>query len=85
LNTIVQAIIGSVIVHLNYFIITMVIGYIKTKRYVPDIESTWESVNNLTSEVEFGRTVSPVFYLGSFVGVTVICGLIIFVLKISFI
>lgn len=85
MSTIGQAIIGSVIVHLIYLLITMVIGYIKTKRYVPDIESAWESVNKLPNEVEFGRTVSPVLYLGSFVGVTVICGLIIFVLKKSFI
>ncbi|WP_411334581.1 hypothetical protein ACK1LH_04225 [Metabacillus indicus] len=81
MSTIIQAIIGSVIVHLIYFLITFVIGYIKTKRYVPDIDSAWESVNELANEVEFGRTVSPVFVLGSFVGVSVICGLIIFVLK----
>ncbi|TDL82798.1 hypothetical protein [Peribacillus frigoritolerans] len=85
MNTIVQAIIGSVIVYLIYYIITMGIGYIKTKRYIPDIERGWENVNNLPNEVEFGRKVSPVKYIGSFVGVTLICGLIIFVLKISFI
>lgn len=63
----------------------MVIGFIKTKRYVPDIESVWESVDKLPNKVEFGRTVSPIFYLGSFVGVTVFCGLVIYVLKESLI
>jgi menaquinol-cytochrome c reductase cytochrome b subunit len=82
---IVQAIIGSVIVHMIYFISTMIIGYIKTKRYVPDIDSAWESVNKLQKEVEFGRTASPILYLGSFVGVAVICGLVIFLMKKSFI
>lgn len=81
MSTIIQAIIGSVIVHLIYFLITLVIGYIKTKRYVPDIDSAWESINNLPKEVEFRRSVSPLFIFGTFVGVTVVCGLIIFVLK----
>lgn len=78
---IVQAIVGSIIVHLMYFFSTMIIGYIKTKRYVPDVDSAWESVNKLQKKVEFGRAVSPVFYLGSFVGVTAICGLLIFLLN----
>lgn len=85
MSTLVQAIIGSVIIHLTYFLVTLVIGYIKTKRYVPDIDSAWDRVNKLPNEVEFGRTVSPVFYFGSFAGVTVICSLIIFVLKEFFI
>jgi menaquinol-cytochrome c reductase cytochrome b subunit len=56
----------------------MVIGYIKTKRYVPDIDSAWERIDKLQNEVKFERTVSPAVYLISFVGVTIISGLIIF-------
>ncbi|TDL76148.1 hypothetical protein [Peribacillus frigoritolerans] len=85
LNTIVQAIIGSVILHLIYYIITFTIGYIKTKRYIPDIGRAWENANNLPNEVEFERKASPAIFIGSFIGVTLICGLIIFTLKISFI
>ncbi|MDQ0859410.1 hypothetical protein [Bacillus sp. V2I10] len=84
MKIIVQAIIGSLIIHMVYFISTMIIGYIKTKRYVTDIESAWDNAGTLQNKVSFGSTISPGFYLVSFVGVTVICGLII-LLKNSFI
>ncbi|MGX1194567.1 hypothetical protein [Metabacillus sp. SLBN-84] len=78
MSIIIGAMIGSIIVHLLFLIITMTIGIIRTKRYVPDIERVWEQVNELPSEVEFDRTVSPVAYIVSFTAVTFICGLILF-------
>lgn len=78
-NIIILAMIGSVIVHLLYFIISMALGMIRTKRYVPDIDRAWEQVNELPSEVEFGRTFSPAAYIVSFAAVSLICGLILFV------
>lgn len=77
----ISAMIGSVIVHLLNLIITMTIGIIRTKRYVPDIDRAWEKVIELPSEVEFGRTVSTAAYAVSFTSVTLICGLILIVWK----
>ncbi|MDQ0245104.1 menaquinol-cytochrome c reductase cytochrome b subunit [Bacillus fengqiuensis] len=76
-----QAFIGSIVIHFIYFVGMMLIGYIKTKYYKPDIASAWDEVETLQSEVAFGKVISPYFYLLSITGVTVICGIIIFSYK----
>ncbi|MCM3412695.1 hypothetical protein M3676_22305 [Metabacillus litoralis] len=59
----------------------MLVGYIKTRNYKPDISSAWDKVETLQSEVDFGKANSPFLYLFTFIGVTVICGIIIFSYK----
>ncbi|MEI5909647.1 hypothetical protein WAK64_21865 [Bacillus spongiae] len=77
MKVILSAVLGSVVIHILYFISTMIIGYIKTKKYTPDMESSWGKVDTLQNKVEFGSTISPILYFVSFVGVTLICGVII--------
>lgn len=81
MKIIIQAIIGSIIIHLAYFITVFLVGYIKTSLYKPNIPSEWGNVNTLQNEVAFGIVVSPIFIILTFVGVAVICGIIIYLYK----
>lgn len=51
--------IGSFAIHVIYFVSILVIGYIKTLNYTPDIEGSWNSVYSLQNEVAFGMKGSP--------------------------
>lgn len=73
----IQAAIGSIAIHFIYFVGMLLIGYIKTMNYTPDIEGSWESVDMLQNEVAFGMTGSPFFFLFTFIGVTLFCQLVI--------
>ena len=81
MKTVLQALIGSIAIHLVYMVGMMVVSYIKTRNYKPDIASAWDKVETLQNEVVFGRVNSPFLYLLTFIGVTVICGIIIFSYK----
>jgi len=76
-----QAIIGSIVIHVVYSMGMMLVGYIKTKNYKPDFASAWDNVETLQSEVVFSKGSSPFLYLLTFLGVAVICGIIIFSYK----
>ncbi|MFF2753302.1 hypothetical protein ACFVR1_06040 [Psychrobacillus sp. NPDC058041] len=78
MKIILQAIIGSLLIHLIYIVYTVIGGYIKTKYYTPDISSTWDNVEVLQNEVAFGMVGSPFFYVFSFLRVAVICAILIF-------
>jgi hypothetical protein len=54
-----------------------IVAYIKTNAYQPDFSSEWGQVQILQNEVAFGTIISPLLLLFSFVGVTVVCGIII--------
>jgi hypothetical protein len=71
LKVIIQAILCSITIHIVYFISTMTIGYIRTKRYVPDMEAAWNNVEKLPNRISFGDTISPALYFFSLVIVTV--------------
>jgi quinol-cytochrome oxidoreductase complex cytochrome b subunit len=72
-----QAAMGSIAIHVIYFVGILLIGYIKTMNYTPDIEGTWESVGTLQNKVAFGMTGSPFFFLFTFIGVTLFCEMVI--------
>jgi hypothetical protein len=63
----------------------MIIGYISTKRYVPDMEAAWNNVEKLPNRISFGATISPAFYFFSLVIVALLCGFIILLSKRTFI
>lgn len=73
----IQAAIGSIAIHVIYFVGILLIGYIKTMNYTPGIEGSWESVDMLQNEVAFGMTGSPFFFLFTFIGVTLFCEMVI--------
>jgi hypothetical protein len=76
MKTFFQAIIGSIILHVLFFVSMFVVGYIKTITYKPDFSSEWDQVI-LQDSVAFGIIVSPIYSLSTFVGVAVVFGLII--------
>ncbi|MEC0301212.1 hypothetical protein [Peribacillus frigoritolerans] len=77
MKVVLQAIIGSISIHIIYVVVMMLLGYIKTKNYKPDIENAWMKVGNLQNEVGFVSVTPPHFYVLSFLGVSVICGIVI--------
>ena len=72
-----QAFIGSIVIHVVYFFVMMLVGYIKTRNYKPDFASAWDNVETLQTEVVFSKVNSHFLYLFTFVGVAVLCGIII--------
>jgi len=74
-----QVFISSIVIHVVYFFVMMLVGYIKTRNYKPDFASAWDNVETLQSEVVFSKvnSHSPFLYLFTFVGVAVLCGIII--------
>ncbi|MEK3995926.1 hypothetical protein MKY29_14315 [Psychrobacillus sp. FSL K6-2365] len=81
MKLVLQAIIGSIVIHVVYSMGMMLVGYIKTRNYKPDFASAWDNVETLQSEVVFSKVSSPFLYLFTFLGVAVICGIIIFSYK----
>ncbi|MCK1999716.1 hypothetical protein MPH47_21240 [Psychrobacillus psychrodurans] len=81
MKLVLQAIIGSIVIHVVYSMGMMLVGYIKTRNYKPDFSSAWDNVETLQSEVVFSKVSSPFLYLFTFLGVAVICGIIIFTYK----
>jgi hypothetical protein len=77
MKVVLQAIIGSISIHAFYVFVMMLVGYIKTKNYKPDVENAWGKVENLQNEVEFVSGTPPHFYVLSFLGFSVICGILI--------
>ena len=81
IKTVIQAFISSVVIHLVYIVGQMLVGYIKTRNYKPDVAYAWDKRETLQNEVVFGKVNSPYLYLLTFIGVTVICGIVIFLYK----
>lgn len=81
MKVVLQAFIGSIAIHIVYLVGMMLVSYIKTRNYKPDIASAWDKVETLQSEVVFDKVNSPFLYLFTFIGVAVICGIIIFSYK----
>ncbi len=81
MRLVLQAFIGSIAIHIVYLIGMMLDSYIKTRNYKPDMTSGWDSVEKLQSEVVFGIANFPILYLFTFVGVALICGIILFSYK----
>ncbi len=72
-----QSLVGSIVIHIVFFITTIGIGFLKTKAYEPEILGDVDDVTLLENEVAFGVAVSPVSYIVSFVGIALICGMLI--------
>lgn len=77
MRLVVKAFIGSIVIHVVYFVGMLLAGYIITRNYKPDITSAWDNVETLQSEVVISNDNSPILYLFTFVGVAVFCGIII--------
>lgn len=71
MKNLVTAVIFSASLHFIYFSGMIVMGYLQTKNYTPDIAGQWENVTYLQSEVAFGATGSPLFYLATLIGTAI--------------
>ena len=66
-----------------YILVPILIGYIKTRLYKPDVTNAFDNVQYLQNEVAFGgiMKVSPWFLFISYLGVAIICGIVIILYK----
>ncbi|APH04906.1 hypothetical protein [Bacillus weihaiensis] len=84
MRTILLSLCFSFILHVLFFLGTFFIGYIKTLNYIPIIEGDWQNVESLQNVVAFGSTGSPLFFLFTFIGLSLICGVcLVFYRKIN--
>ncbi len=67
---ILQSMMVSAILHFVYFGTMLVIGFVQTWNYTPDLSNG----TPLSNEVAFGFTVSPILFVLSFVVVSVLVG-----------
>lgn len=81
MKTIRLALLLSTALHLIYVVATFGIGFIRTLNYEPDIIAEADNVTRLQNEVAIGTTGSP-FYLGfTFIVLTVILALGLFMVQ----
>jgi hypothetical protein len=81
MKIVLQALLGSLFLHVVYFLSTMAIGYVKTRHFKPDLGAKWENVTTLQNEVAFSMVISPVTYLVTLIVVAGICGIILVTIK----
>ncbi|MBS4196609.1 hypothetical protein [Lederbergia citri] len=77
MKILIQAILASLALHLIYFGGSILYGYFLTKNYTPNIKNSV----GLDSKVAFGYVVDPLFFVFTFMGIALICGILIFFLK----
>lgn len=76
-----QATSVSLIIHLLYLAAVLLVGYIKTKNYQPNVTGAWDQADTLQTQVAFGYTGSPFLFLFTFLAVALITGKILFSFK----
>lgn len=77
LKTVIQSLAVSLGLHVIYLFGTFLIGYIKTRNDQPDPANHWENVDTLQNEAAFGFSVSPLFFLFTFIGLALLSGIVI--------
>ncbi|MBS3680976.1 hypothetical protein KGF86_12250 [Ornithinibacillus massiliensis] len=77
MKIIVQSCIFSFVLHLFYIVGTLLVGYFQTKNYQPTIAGNWDTVETLQNEVAFGIVGSPLYFLFTFLGLALVCALIL--------
>jgi len=78
LKIIVNALIGSAALHILYLAAVLAAGYVKTVTHKPSMAEAWGEVDVLQNEIAFGTAASPFLFLGTFLGLSVVCGLILY-------
>lgn len=76
-----QAIASSILIHLVYMLGTMLVGFIQTLIYRPDLETAWKQLDNLQNEAVFGITFSPYLMIVSIVSFAFVCWIILLVVQ----
>lgn len=75
LQVVVLALAGSFLLHVSFYGLQFLYGYILTVLYVPDLSESWTNVQYLQNEVTFGviATGIPWSLLFSYVAVAALC------------
>ncbi|MBD7906715.1 hypothetical protein [Sporosarcina gallistercoris] len=73
MKIIVQAIAASLLIHVIYMFGTLLLGFIQTLIYRPDIETAWKQIDNLQSQAVFGVTFSPYIMIVSLASIAFVC------------
>ncbi|TCI53033.1 hypothetical protein EVJ24_10940 [Exiguobacterium sp. SH1S21] len=69
------AVLISAALHILYFVGTFGVGFIRTVTYEPDIIAQADSVVVLQNEVVIGTTGSPLIYVLTWIGLTIVLAL----------
>lgn len=77
MKNIVYAIIGSGVMHIIFYAATMAVGYAKAMMYRPNIVLALGNVNMLQTEVAFGSTSASFPHYLTFLGVTLLCWILL--------
>lgn len=78
MRLVLSALVGAAVLHILYFLTIFAVGYVKTTTHQPAIGRAWENTEVLQNEVAFGQTVSPFWYVGTFLATAILCGLLLF-------
>ncbi|KGX84433.1 hypothetical protein [Pontibacillus marinus] len=76
-----KAVIYSLIIHIAYFASMWFYGFVKTKLYQPSISHEWSEMKHFQEDVVYGVVLSPWYYVASFFGLSLLCGLLLFVFR----
>ena len=74
----IQALFLSLLLHFVYIAGVLITGYIQTQNYKPDMAKSWENVDMLQNEIAFGIIGSPLVLIYTFIGITLIFGLVLY-------
>ncbi|MCK1993887.1 hypothetical protein GW626_03350 [Peribacillus muralis] len=81
MKIVIQAFVASFFIHALYISSMMLIGFLKTSQYKPDVVNAWNHAGALQNEVSFGTVVSPSVYAITFLGTGLICAIVIMFYK----
>lgn len=74
-----RALLYALVIHIVYLLSMMFYGLMKTIMYTPDIDHAWNGTNSFQGGVTFGFILSPVYYVLSYLVVTVLLGVVLWV------
>lgn len=77
MKLIIQSVILSILAHVIYFVGSLIHGIYLTNHFVPDIVNEYADVTYLQNEVAFGHVISPLYYIISFVLISLIGAVVI--------
>ncbi|UOE94549.1 hypothetical protein [Alkalihalobacillus sp. LMS39] len=81
MKVLVQGAIFSVIVHFVFVVSTLAYGFLVTMFHKPEVINEYNEVSYLQNEVAFGVTYQPIYFVVSFIVITLIGAILIKLIK----
>ncbi|ALC91775.1 hypothetical protein AM500_19795 [Bacillus sp. FJAT-18017] len=76
-----RALVWSAVLHLLFFAGVIAVGYLKTISHQPDIAAKYDDVIFLQNNITFGSTISPLFFLASYLSLAAGLAVLLFIRK----